>query len=185
MPANEELFIPVLLGTGRDGRASDKAANFVLAELRKTGVRTALLDVRDMTTPATVGGGHMNPATKPWQEAMLQADGLVIVTPEYNHGYPGELKIVLDSLYGEYAHKPVAICGVSAGGLGGARVVEQLRQVVIELSMVPLRNAMYFTSIGQAFGPDGLPTDSSVYNRLKPMFDELLWYGHVLKAGRV
>jgi NAD(P)H-dependent FMN reductase len=128
--------------------------------------------------------GRLDPRSEPWQEAMLRADGLVIVTPEYNHGYPGELKIVLDSLYGEYVHKPVAICGVSMGPFGGVRVVEQLRQVVIELSMVPLRNAMYFSGARQAFGEDGQPLDAALVTRLQPMFDELLWYARALKQAR-
>lgn len=184
MPTNENLFLPVLLGTGREGRASEAAAHFVMTELAKTGVQTALFDVRELVTPATVGRGRLDPRTQPWQVAMLRADGLVIVTPEYNHGYPGELKIVMDSLYAEYAHKPVALCGVSMGPFAGVRVVEQLRQVVIELSMVPLRNAMYFAGAQQAFGADGQPTDAALATRLKPMFDELLWYAHALKTAR-
>jgi NAD(P)H-dependent FMN reductase len=184
MPTNESLFLPVLLGTGREGRASDAAARFVMAEVGKTGAQTALFDVRDLVTSATVGLGRLDPRGQPWQEAMQRADGLVIVTPEYNHGYPGELKIVLDSLYGEYAHKPVALCGVSMGPFGGVRVVEQLRQVVIELSMVPLRNAMYFSGIKQAFGADGQPADAALTARLKPLLDELLWYAQALKAAR-
>lgn len=61
---------------------------------------------------------------------MTRADGLVIVSPEYNHGYPGEMKLMLDQLYKEYNRKPVGICGVSSGALGGARMVEQLRLIL-------------------------------------------------------
>ena len=160
------------------------AAQFILDEVKKAGFKSVLFDVRDLVTPATIGHGQIDQADKPWQEAMLKADGLIIVAPEYNHGYPGELKIVLDSLYGEYAHKPVGLCGVSIGPFGGVRVVEQLRQVVIELSMVPLRNAVYFSGINQTFGPNGQPADAALPGRVKPMLDELAWYAHALKAAR-
>ena len=77
---------------------------------------------------------------------MLAADGLIVVSPEYNHGYPGPLKEVLDSLYEEYEHKPIGICG-AGGGLGGSRAVEQLRLVAIELKLVPIREALYFPMV--------------------------------------
>lgn len=68
----------------------------------------------------------------------MQADGIVIVTPEYNRGYPGLLKYVLDTNLKEYIHKAVGICGVSAGGFGGARVIENLLPVLRELGLVTI-----------------------------------------------
>lgn len=184
MTDHAELFIPVLLGTGREGRASEKAARLVHEEIKKAGVASVLIDARDYAMAATHASWQPRPENKPWQEAMAKADGLIIVAPEYNHGYPGELKIVLDSLYKEYARKPVAICGVSSGPFGGTRLVEQLRQVVIEFSMVPLRNVVYFSNIVQTFNDDGSLKDGAVRERLKPMFEELFWYARALKAAR-
>ena len=68
----------------------------------------------------------------------MRADGLVIVAPEYNHGYPGILKHALDTNLKEYIHKPVGLCGVSAGGFGGTRVIESLLPVMRELGMVTI-----------------------------------------------
>jgi NAD(P)H-dependent FMN reductase len=56
---------------------------------------------------------------------------------EYNHSYPGELKMLLDMLFSQYAHKPVGICGVSSGAWGGTRMVEQLRLVCLAFHLGP------------------------------------------------
>lgn len=118
-----------------------------------------------------------------WKKIMADADALVIVAPEYNHGYPGPLKEMLDSLYEEYNYKPVGICGAS-GFLGGGRMVEQLRQVVIELKMAPIREAVYIPMVWDAFNTDGTPKDPNVVTRMEPFFKELFWWAEVLKEGR-
>src|ERR1051325_2018150 len=119
------LFIPVILGTVRKGRASENVAKFVFEQVkRRAGVETELLDIRDFNFPADDAGEQIKDAK--FSEACGRADGFVIVTPEYNHGYPGMLKHVLDSNLKEYIHKAVGICGVSAGGFGGTRVIEAL-----------------------------------------------------------
>ncbi|HWQ99834.1 MAG TPA: NADPH-dependent FMN reductase [Candidatus Methylomirabilis sp.] len=174
------LSIPVLFGTAREGNASEPAAKYIHALLKARAIETALVLPRDYHDKKTLERA----APKPWAELMANADGLVIVTPEYNHGYPGGLKEMIDALYDEYARKPVAICGVSAGGLGGARVVEQLRQVMVELHMCPIREAVYFSNIRDLFNPDGSPTDPSLEKRCNVMFEELFWFARVLKAGR-
>lgn len=184
----ESVFIPVLLGTARTNRNSEKAAKFVHAELAKQdGVETQLVDVASMGYSQTVppwgeGGADEHPTE--WKEIMTRADGLIIVTPEYNHGYPGELKMALDSLYDEYEKKPVGICGVSKGHFGGARVVDHIKQVLIEFKMVPARNAMYFSKIKEAFDEDGNPTDEKLAERLNKVFEEVLWYARALKPAR-
>lgn len=172
-----KLVIPVLLGTAREGRQSEKAAVYMAEQLVAAGFDAPLVDVRDIATSATFHSKDPQPKILPWKELMARADGLVIVTPEYNHGYPGELKIVLDSLYAEYARKPVGICGVSSGGFGGVRVVEQLRQVVITFQMLPLKNAVQFSGI-ESFQPANY--DAAV----KTFCEELRWAAQTLKNGR-
>ena len=204
-----QLFIPILLGTAREGRKSEKAASYVLEQTKAYGqFETQLLDVRDfVVSPKTEkalrpGSGQAKPAESPqgiqagppksnqvgfggeWSEFMKRADGLIIVSPEYNHGYPGELKLMLDELYEEYNRKPVGICGVSGGGLGGARMVEALRTSLIELQMVPMRNAVYFANIQNLFDDAGTIQDASFEKKLATMFDELLWYAKALKEAR-
>ncbi len=189
----EKIFIPVLLGTGRIDRSSEYAAKFVVGEVEKNEkIETKLVDVKDFGYSVTVppwGKGGVNESSTSWKETMMRADGLIIVTPEYNHGYPGELKLVLDSLYDEYEKKPVLLCGVSAGGLGGARVVEHIKPVLIELKMVPTRSALYFSNIKKLFNEEGVMQEKSqeegYEERISDALTELLWFAETLKKGHL
>ncbi len=137
------MYFPIILGTAREGRQSEKVARFMLEELKKEGIESGIIDVRDYRIEATDNTKKGSEA-KRLAEIIGKADGIVIVSPEYNHGYPGELKMMLDLLYEEYRGKPVLICGVSAGIFGGTRMVEQLRLVCLGLGMVPVSSALYF-----------------------------------------
>ncbi|MEK7518064.1 MAG: NAD(P)H-dependent oxidoreductase, partial [Patescibacteria group bacterium] len=150
------LFIPILLGTARVGRQSEKVAKFVLEEVKRYGrFETKLIDARSFGLPAT-DDTKTSEVAKKFSTTMTRADGLIVVSPEYNHGMPGELKMTLDQLYREYKHKPIGICGVSEGHMGGARMVEQLRLVSIELQMVPIEKAVYFSNVENIFEKDFL-----------------------------
>lgn len=173
------LKIPVLYGTMREARMSEPAARLIHAELVKRGVESAFVTPEKYRSMKSIEKGY--PAE--WKKIMDEADGLCIVSPEYNHGYPGPLKEMLDSLYEEYQYKPVGICG-AAGFLSGGRMVEQLRQVVIELHMVPIREAIYIQNVWEAFNTDGTPKDAAMTTRWDPFFKELMWWAQVLKEGR-
>ena len=179
-----KLFIPIILGTARENRASENVAKFVLGEIAKfTDIETEIIDVRDYRLEATDNTKTQEVAKK-LSEKISRADGLIIVSPEYNHSYPGELKMMLDMLYQEYFKKPVGICGVSMGGLGGARMVEQLRLVAIELRMVPIREAVYFSNVSKLFDESGNINDQSYISRFKTFMDEMSWYAKTLKEAR-
>ena len=179
------LFIPILLGTGRIGRQSEKVARFVLEEVKRYGkFQTELIDARSFGLSSTDDTKTTEKAKK-FSETMNRADGLIVVSPEYNHGMPGELKMTLDQLYKEYKHKPIGICGVSEGHMGGARMVEQLRLVSIELQMVPIETAVYFFDVENIFDENGkFLKEESYRKRLKSFFDELVWYAIALKSAR-
>jgi len=177
------MYIPIILGTAREGRQSEKVANFMLQEARKAGLKTEIIDVRDYRTKATDDTQAL-PEAKRLAGKIEKADALIIVSPEYNHGYPGELKMMLDLLYSQYARKPVGFCGVSRGGLGGARAVEQLRIVAAELHMVSIREAMYFSGVRELFDEKGEIKDESYYARAKAFLEELMWYAGALKKAR-
>lgn len=114
---------------------------------------------------------------------IMGIDGLIIVTSEYNHGYPGELKMILDMAYEEYEHKPVALCG-TGGGMGGVRAVEQLRNVLIELKATSILEAVYFSNIGNLFDAEGKITDPVYHERVQKLLDEIMWYAKALKRAR-
>lgn len=164
---------------------SENAARYVHELLaRRTDVETTLVDVREYVTDRSWAPWQEHATSKKWQEMVSRMDGLIIVTPEYNHGYPGELKMLLDKADKEYAHKPVAFCGVSGGGLGGARVVQQLTEIVRNLSMVSVVPSVYFSHIKTLFDGTGAITDGAYERRLQELFEELLWWARALKGAR-
>lgn len=177
------MYIPIILGTARKGRQSKKVANFIFQEVKKTELKSEIIDVRHFKITTTDKSKKL-PQAKKLIEKISKADGLIIVVPEYNHGYPGELKLMMDMLYEEYTRKPVGICGVSAGIFGGTRAVEQLRLVLIEFQMVPIREALYFPLVHNLFDEKGNIQDKSYKERVKKFLEELIWYVKTLKMTR-
>lgn len=130
------LNIPLLLGTNRKDRKSEFAARWLFDQMQqRTDIAPRLFDVADFDLPRQDYGQAIKDSFPEWRDAIVNADGLVIVTPEYNHGYPGTLKAVLDLLLREYIHKAVAFVGVSAGPWGGTRVIESLVPMARELGL--------------------------------------------------
>jgi len=181
---NRPLFIPVILGTTRKGRASENIARFVFGEVQKhEGVETELIDIRELEFPTDDAGEAIKDPT--FSAAMMRADGIVIVTPEYNHGYPGMLKHVLDTNLKEYIHKAVGICGVSAGGFGGTRVIESLLPVMRELGLVTIFWDGNFSGAQQLFDEAGNMKDRATHEkRMDKFLRELIWMSKVLRYGR-
>jgi len=133
MTTGRPLNIPVILGTTRKGRLSAHAARFMTQRnQQRANVTTELIDITAVPMPIDdAGDGIKDPA---FAEKMTMADALVIVTPEYNHSFPGLLKHVLDSCLKEYIHKAAGIVGVSAGPFGGVRAIQDFLPVIRELA---------------------------------------------------
>ncbi len=177
------LYLPVILGTPRQGRRSEHAARFVLEQTQKrAGVETELIDVRELPLAFNDAGEQIKiPA---FSDQMKRCDGLIIVTPEYNHGYPGLLKHALDTNLEEYIHKAVGICGVSAGSFGGTRVIEHLLPVMRELGLVTIFTDVNFGKVQDVFDEHGGLRDESFVRRVNGFLDELIWMARVLRHGR-
>lgn len=183
MNAERPIFIPVILGTTRKGRASENVARFVHAELSKhESVETLLVDIRDVGLPTDDAGEAIK--SHDFSATVSRADGLLIVTPEYNHGYPGMLKHLLDTNLKEYIHKAVGVCGVSAGGFGGTRVIENLLPVLRELGLVAIFWDGNFSGAQKLFDEDGNLLDQSYVKRVDKFLKELVWMSKVLRHGR-
>ena len=180
-----KLFIPVILGTGRRGRNSEPAAQFVHQLVEQAGANTEFVDVRDSARATTLVDWMDNASdTDAWVETASRADGFIIVTPEYNNFFPGELKIFLDQTLKPYRRKPAGLAGVSSGNWGGTRVVEELRVLTSRLGMVPVQPPAYFPNIESLFDDDGKPTNTEFVEHTQPMIDEVLWYAQALKSAR-
>lgn len=147
----KKLSLQILLGSTRPNRFGDKAAQWIL-DIAKKNERfdVQLVDLRDWPLPMyeeKVSLAYANAEgdlAKKWASMVAKADAYIIVTPEYNHGYPAVLKNALDYAYPEWNDKPVGF--VSYGSVGGARSVEQLRQVAVELHMASVRQAVHIVA---------------------------------------
>ena len=178
------LFIPVILGTVRKGRASENVAKFVVGEVQKrAGVETELVDLRDLKFVMDGAGEAIKDAK--FSGTVARADGLVLVVPEYNHGYPGILKHVLDSSLKEYIHKAVGVCGVSAGGFGGTRMIQNLIPVLRELGLVTTFWDGNFSGAQSLFDENGSMKDRATHEkRIDKFLGELIWMSKTLRHGR-
>jgi len=177
------LFIPLILGTAREGRQSENVARFVFEQTKKRAdVETELIDVRELPMKLDDAGEQMKDPK--FSAAIERCDGLIIVTPEYNHGYPGLLKHALDMNLKEYIHKAVGICGVSAGPFGGARVIEGLLPVMRELGLVAIFDDVNFGNVAKIFDDEGNLLDQNYVRRLDKFLNELVWMARVLRHGR-
>jgi NAD(P)H-dependent FMN reductase len=185
--------VGIIVGSIREGRRGEAFASWIHALLSARREASAeLLDLREWPLPPYA---HREPAMLAekgyppgslggrWAEKIASLDAFVVVTPEYNHGYPGALKSALDQVYSPWNHKPIAF--VSYGGFAaGARAVEQLRLVAIELRMVPVRDEVNVRLAGYAADERGWPADPAYAKKAAAMLDDLLWWMRVLKEGR-
>ncbi len=195
MTNNTPLNIKVIAGSTREGRFSDKAAAWIADEIKKqNGVVVEVLDLRDYDmpffnepmSPSFKQEPYKNEAVTRFTKKIADGDAFVVVTPEYNHGTSGVLKNALDWVYQEWNNKPVSF--VSYGSVGGARAIEQLRQVAIELQMAPIRNSVhipgeqYFQVLFGKMAAKEL--FASVSKQSEDMITQLLWWTRTLKNAR-
>jgi NAD(P)H-dependent FMN reductase len=181
----DQLNIPVLLGTNRRERKSHFVAKWLVEQMEKRpDIRTRLFDVAEFHLPHDDYGQGLKERFPEWRDAIVQADGLVLVAPEYNHGYSGAMKAVLDLLLREYIHKSVAFVGVSAGPWGGTRVIEAMVPMCRELGLAVCFTDLNFPYVQRTFDDAGKLLDQAFEERVKSFLDELVWMSTVLKWGR-
>jgi NAD(P)H-dependent FMN reductase len=189
----EIVRIGIILSSVREGRRGEAFARWIhgiVAE--REAVEVELLDLKDWPLPHYAHRDTPNVAERSyppgslerrWGEKLAALDGFVLVTPEYNHGYPSSLKAALDVAYAPWNHKAVAF--VTYGGFAsGARAAEQLRLVAIELRMAPIRDEVNVRLVGYAADERGHPSDPIYAKKAKATVDDLLWWTRVLKDGR-
>jgi NAD(P)H-dependent FMN reductase len=190
------LKIAVIIGSTRQGRFGEKPARWIFDELKKRpGVAAEILDLRDYqmpfydqpASPAWIPPGFGNDATRAFTKKIADNDGFIIVAPEYNRGYSAELKNAIDHVYNEWNRKAVGF--VSYGSVGGARVVEQLRMVSVELQMAPVRQGVHifwdhYMQIAQAQAPVDPALFAPVKQSADILLDQVIWWSSALKAAR-
>ena len=190
------MLLQVITGTTRQNRFSELVAAWVVARLEDhSGFDLELVDLRDHTlpffdapaAPARTGRDYDDETVARFGGIIDRADGYLICTGEYNHGYPAVLKNAMDSTFVEWRRKPVAF--VAWGNVGGARAVEQLRLVAVEFEMAPLRHAVHvlpevLIAIRQSENPDDPDHFAALEPRLTMAADDLAWWMAALADAR-
>ena len=183
--AQHHFYIPVILGSTRRGRQSPKVARFIAERMRRSErIATEILDLLAYNFPVMEERLRFRddppPRLREFSEKVARSDALVIVTPEYNNGYPGALKNALDYLLPEYQRKPIAIVTVSAGGCGGLSCLAQLWLVTLGMGAFPIPAALPVSRVQDSFDEHGNPTDASYEKRAQSFIAEVLWFAEAI-----
>ncbi|WP_247548583.1 NADPH-dependent FMN reductase [Ralstonia pseudosolanacearum] len=185
-------LIGVIIGSTREGRFGEKPAHWIhdLAKER-TDLTFELIDLRDYPLPffnepmSLAWAPAKDEIALKWADKLATLDGLVVVTPEYNHAPNAVLKNAFDYAYKEFNRKPIGFVGY--GGVGAARAIEQLRLIAVEMQMAPVRNAVHIGMVefmgiwrqGKTF--EDFPHLAQAANG---MLDDVAWWAKALKAAR-
>lgn len=157
------MYIPIILGTKRIGRQSEKVAKWVYTELRKKH-QTKIIDIEDYSLERTDNTKKSKDAKK-FLKNIKDAKTFLIIAPEYNHSYPGELKMFLDLLFEEYFGKKVGIVSVSAGPFGGVRAEEHLRTLMVNFQVSPIAS-LNISKVQETFSEKVTLIDKAYEKRL-------------------
>jgi NAD(P)H-dependent FMN reductase len=188
-------LIQVVVGTTRPGRFSEKVAGWAMDRLKpRDDLDVELVDLRDhplplfdrTVSPIYSGRDYANEQVARFGRTVDRADGYLVITAEYNHGYPAVLKNALDHVFPEFNRKPIAFAGY--GNTGGARAIEQLRLVAVELEMAPLRHAVHVLPDVMLPAMQAELADpelfSSLDQRLELVAADLAWWARALREAR-
>lgn len=191
---SDSLNVKIILGSTRQNRFSETPATWIASLAKARGdMNVDVLDLRDYpmpffeeaATPSSKKEPYKNEVVARWTAKIAEADAYVIIAPEYNHGYPAVLKNALDYVYQEWNNKPVAF--ISYGSALGARSVEQLREITVELQMAPIRNAIhmpYQVVMDLRAGKSAAEVFQPYEERGAALLEQLAWWGRALKAAR-
>lgn len=183
---DQKLVVAVLAGTTRVRRESIRAALYVAEYGRSIAeIEVVFVDPKEFNF---VGDGN-DPEGKDARYTTIteRADAFFVISPEYNHSFPGSLKRMLDSELKNYIHKPIAIGGASNGNWGGVRAVEALVLTVREMGLVATFTSPYFPYVDKLFDENNQPVPDKkemIDASIEKAYKELLWMARVLKRGR-
>jgi NAD(P)H-dependent FMN reductase len=190
-----DVLIQVISSTTREGRFSELTARWVGQSLQaRADFDVELIDLReyplpffDAPPPAKAPRDYASEEVARLGRTLDRADGFIVLTAEYNHGYPAVLKNAMDWMFPEWQRKPIAFIGW--GNVGGARAIEQLRLVAVEFEMAPLRHAVHILpDVMIAARQAGEGSDTTAFASLEPklklLADDLAWWAAALAAAR-
>lgn len=178
----ERMKLAVIIGSVREGRFGPTVATWFAGQAReRDDFEVDLIDLAGLEFSPSMAS---TPDSEDFARRIDRADAVVVITPEYNHSYPGPLKTAIDSLGRQWHAKPVGL--VSYGGMsGGLRAVEPLRVVFAELHAMTIRETVSFHGARGRFDDAGQPIDAEGVNEAaRAMLDQLAWWAQALREAR-
>lgn len=188
--------IALIIGSTRAARFADIPAQWMLKQAEaRSDMTIELVDLRDYNLPLfndMASNAYVptaDAAVAVWQKKLAEFDGYIFVVAEYNHSVTGSLKNALDNAYVEWEHKPMA--AIAYGSMGGARALEHLRGIAVELQMVPVRNAVHigggdFWKVHPGMGGSGNMADieAALLPSAKLTLDDVVWWANATMAAK-
>ncbi len=168
----------VVLGTARINNVSQKVASTIYESLQSKSAAVELARVADClqygatVPPWGVGGADNTPSI--WKEIVEKTDAFIFVLPEYNHSFPGEWKLLMDSLYTEYAGKTAYVVGVGGGQFAGARVMEHVMPVLVNFQFTVSPNRLHVGHVSKIFNESGEVIDEEFNKRLESFVEKVI-----------
>jgi NAD(P)H-dependent FMN reductase len=191
------MKLQIIVASTRPTRAADKVVPWVVSRAAlHDAFETEVIDLRDWQLPmfaehaGSIGDpqdpSYSDQIVRQWNRKIAEGDAYIVITPEYNHSVPGELKNAIDSVFFSFAfrNKPMAMVGYSGGIGGGIRAIEHLAQIAVEVEAAPLRSTVLLPFVDRAFTPDGEPADQATEVSLQILLDDLAWWAAALRDAR-
>ena len=191
------LNLQIIVGSTRPNRAADSVVPWVSRRASEhPAFDVEVLDLRDWELPmfaehmGSIGDfndpTYSDPIVWRWNKKIAEADGYLVITPEYNHSIPGVLKNAIDNVFVSFAmrNKPLASVSYSGGIAGGTRAIEHLALIAVEAEAVPLRNSVIIPLLGSAFDEEGNPVNPATEIALEIVLDDLAWWSGTLRTAR-
>jgi len=170
------MNITIVLGTARTGRNSERVY-LALQEMfpKNKNANVTSVDVRDyVQLPQTIpswGEGGADTKESKWKTVVKDTDAFVFILPEYNHSFPGEWKLLVDTLSKEYSGKTAYIVGVSSGVFAGVRVSDHVKTVLIELNFSVPKVGLYIGKVADVITEQGTINDEALKDRIAQFVD--------------
>jgi NAD(P)H-dependent FMN reductase len=176
------IDVALIYGSARQGRFCDVIARWAADQIAQR--EDFALDHIDPAAAELTAAHTDAGALAALKRRIGRAEAFIVITPEYNHGYPAALKLLIDAVYAEWQAKPVAF--ISYGGVsGGLRAVEQLRLVFAELHAVTLRDGVSFANAWSLFDGDGALKDPAAADTaMALLLSRLGWWAGALREAR-
>jgi NAD(P)H-dependent FMN reductase len=187
--------IGIIISSTRDSRFADKPAQWILEQAKARGdVDVELVDLKDFDLPffnevaSNAWAPTQDPNAVAWQKKIAEFDGYVFVVAEYNRSITGALKNALDQAYVEWNKKAAGYLGY--GSVGGARAIEHLRTIAVELQMASTRSAVhiggseFYTVWGGGKNEPMSAIEGAIGGSAKDMLDQLVWWANATKTAR-